>query len=228
MKYLPKGGDGYNPPPTTSPTTTMTASTTSTTDSSRPTGDPFFGKGYLKIDTGGCLISTGKWFTSGTCATYTAAPFGSGFTLTSSKGNCAIASGVFTCGRTVLGDVFSVSLCGSLTHRTSFSDQFEISQATDSLSHLETIPASMPTQFHAVGLNNLCIPPVIPLSSKSCSRKLRVCYVNYKNVYSLLTIFGSVIPSYMPSHCARLSMSGSHLRRDWCSLSSWPTRPYFV
>ncbi|KAI9854416.1 MAG: ribonuclease T2-like [Vezdaea acicularis] len=109
VKYLPKGGDGYNPPPTTSPTTTMTASTTSTTDSSRPTGDPFFGKGYLKIDTGGCLISTGKWFTSGTCATYTAAPFGSGFTLTSSKGNCAIASGVFTCGRTVLGDVFSSS-----------------------------------------------------------------------------------------------------------------------
>ncbi|VVT46936.1 uncharacterized protein SAPINGB_P001461 [Magnusiomyces paraingens] len=62
-------------------------------------GDP--NSGYLKLSgQPGCLISTGKWFTSGTCATFHKKPaaFG-GITLTSSKGNCDVVNGVFSCAR---------------------------------------------------------------------------------------------------------------------------------
>lgn len=49
----------------------------------------------------GCIISAGTWYTSGTCATFTAASASSGFTLTSSKGKCGVVSGVLTCGSSV-------------------------------------------------------------------------------------------------------------------------------
>jgi len=81
------------------------------TSSSPPPGS-FNGKGFLNVSTGGasrgCLISAGTWFTTGTCATYTAAPASNGgFTLTSSKGPCAIVSGAFKCASGTTPGVFS-------------------------------------------------------------------------------------------------------------------------
>lgn len=92
VKYLPKSGGSTTP---TSTTSTGTSPPTST-----PTGS-FSGKGYLNAVTGGstkgCIISGGTWYTSGTCATFTAASSGSGFTLKSSKGYCSASSGSLTC-----------------------------------------------------------------------------------------------------------------------------------
>ncbi|KAI4240970.1 MAG: hypothetical protein L6R40_004850 [Gallowayella cf. fulva] len=93
IKYLPKTGT----PPSTS---------TGTLPSSTPTpGNPFSGKGTLPVTSGGstngCIISGGTWYTTGTCASFTAAASGSGFTLTSSKGNCAVSNNVLTCGTSV-------------------------------------------------------------------------------------------------------------------------------
>ncbi|MCJ1423103.1 ribonuclease T2-like [Sticta canariensis] len=81
IKYLPKTG-GSTPPP------------------SSPSG-----KGTLPITVSGvqkgCVISGGTWYTTGTCASFTATAAGSGFTLTSSKGKCAVLNNVLTCASTV-------------------------------------------------------------------------------------------------------------------------------
>lgn len=88
-------------------------------------------EGYLNAYTGGsqtgCLIGAGTWYTTGTCATYTATASGkldqvmearskliyydqgSGFTLKTSKGPCGISNSAFTCGSGVTATVFGVS-----------------------------------------------------------------------------------------------------------------------
>ncbi|SPQ25648.1 d00671a0-e2c6-49b6-9efb-7d3e34966d83 [Thermothielavioides terrestris] len=107
IKYLPKPGGT-----TVTTATTMTTATASTpVSSASPTttapGGALSGKGYLNVITGGaqkgCIISSGTWYTTGTCATFTATPSGSGgFTLTSSKGKCAISSSnALTCSSSV-------------------------------------------------------------------------------------------------------------------------------
>ncbi|PSS13085.1 hypothetical protein M430DRAFT_124994 [Amorphotheca resinae ATCC 22711] len=124
IKYLPKSG---SPAPTTSsgasststssasPTTTSGASPTTSSPTSTPTGGSgtFSGSGYLNAYTNGsqvgCLISSGTWYTSGTCATYTAKASDSGFTLKSSKGSCGISNSLFTCGSGVTPTVFTAS-----------------------------------------------------------------------------------------------------------------------
>ncbi|KAK4540885.1 hypothetical protein LTR36_008827 [Oleoguttula mirabilis] len=100
IKYLPKSSSST---PTSTATTTGTAAPTATA-----TGAPFSGSGYLNVVTGGsqtgCIISGGKWYTSGTCATFTATATtssGDNFTLASSKGACAVVSGALTCASTV-------------------------------------------------------------------------------------------------------------------------------
>lgn len=97
VKYLPKNGGGGGSTTTTSSTPT---STTSGGSSPTPTGS-FSGKGYLNAVTGGsqkgCIISSGAWYTSGTCATFTATSSGSGFTLKSSRGYCSVSGGALTC-----------------------------------------------------------------------------------------------------------------------------------
>ncbi|KAH7384954.1 ribonuclease T2-like protein [Cadophora sp. MPI-SDFR-AT-0126] len=109
IRYLPK----YLP---ASPTTSVPGST--------PTGTPYAGKGFLQAYTSGankgCLISAGTWYTTGTCATYTAvnAADGSGFTLTSSKGPCDIIAGAFSCAAGNTAGVFS-SINGSLAYANS-------------------------------------------------------------------------------------------------------------
>lgn len=101
VKYLPKTGSS-GPTTTTPPGSGPTSSP----------GTPFSGKGYINVSQGGstngCLISSGKWYTTGTCATYTASPSGSGFTLTSSKGACGIGSDHgLVCGSGVSATVFT-------------------------------------------------------------------------------------------------------------------------
>ncbi|KAL3423835.1 Ribonuclease T2 [Phlyctema vagabunda] len=102
VKYLPKSGTGTTP--TATKTTTATAPTS--------TGS-FSGSGYLNAVTSGsstgCLISAGTWYSSGTCATFTATASGSGFTLKSSKGNCGISGSTLTCASGVTATVFTSS-----------------------------------------------------------------------------------------------------------------------
>ena len=111
--------------------------TTSTAPGSTPTGTPYVGKGFLQAYTGGankgCLISAGTWYTTGTCATYTASNVADGmlfclvvevecgcvmnerltlrigFTLTSSKGPCDFIAGAFSCASGNTAGVFTVS-----------------------------------------------------------------------------------------------------------------------
>ncbi|OTB20073.1 hypothetical protein K445DRAFT_313882 [Daldinia sp. EC12] len=100
VKYLPKNGGGGG-----GSTTTTTSKPTSTkSGGSSPTPPPtgsFSGKGYLNavVDGSkkGCIIGSGSWYTTGTCATFTAASSGSGFTLKSSKGYCSASGGSLTC-----------------------------------------------------------------------------------------------------------------------------------
>ncbi|KAH8126179.1 ribonuclease T2 [Trichoderma asperellum] len=109
IKYLPKSGTG------TATTTSKTASATSTSTkstgaaSTTPPG-VLSGKGYLYVDTSsttsdGFLISSGAWYRAGgTPATYTANPNSDGttFSLSSSKGKCAILSdSSLSCGTSV-------------------------------------------------------------------------------------------------------------------------------
>lgn len=90
-------------------TSIATSTDTSTGSNSSPTatGAPFSGKGYLEVSPASsldsCLISYGAWYATGTCATYTATSSGSGFTLKSSKGSCAVdaTSQLFSCGSNV-------------------------------------------------------------------------------------------------------------------------------
>ncbi|KAG4438713.1 hypothetical protein IFR05_005793 [Cadophora sp. M221] len=109
LRYVPK----YLP---ATPTTSVPGST--------PTGTPYLGKGFLQAYTGGankgCLISAGTWYTTGTCATYTAATSGTGFTLTSSKGPCDIIAGAFSCAAGNTAGIFS-SIDGSLAYADSTS-----------------------------------------------------------------------------------------------------------
>jgi ribonuclease T2 len=103
IKYLPK----YLP----------ASSTTTTGPSSTPSGTPYLGKGFLQAYTSeankGCLISAGTWYTTGTCATYTATTSGDGFTLSSSKGPCDIIAGAFSCANGNTAGIFT-NVGGSL------------------------------------------------------------------------------------------------------------------
>ncbi len=110
IKYLPKSG---------SPAPTMTTTTTTAPTGTTAPGTPFSGKGYLQVTEGGanngCIISGGTWYIGGTCATFTATASGTGFTLTSSKGNCAVQSTNLVCSSSVTtATVFTVSLSSRL------------------------------------------------------------------------------------------------------------------
>lgn len=113
IKYLPKSGG--TTPPTTTTTTTGTAPTSTTAP-----GTPFSGKGTLQVSTGGnadgCIISGGTWYTTGTCASFTATTSGSGFTLTSSKGLCAVQSNDLVCASSVTAGTVFTSSGGDLAY----------------------------------------------------------------------------------------------------------------
>ncbi|KAK8091012.1 ribonuclease T2-like protein [Apiospora phragmitis] len=112
IKYLPKGGgSGGSPAPTTMTTSTGSAPTSTTaTAGPAPTGGAALsGKGRISVSTsgsseGGFLISSGTWYrqNGATPATYTATPGSDGatFTLSTSKGKCAVqeTDSSLTCG----------------------------------------------------------------------------------------------------------------------------------
>lgn len=80
IKYLPKSGSAAGTTTTTTPTTATKSTSVSSAPSSTATGGALSGKGYLNVlNSGtqtGCIISAGTWYTSGTCATFTATPSG--------------------------------------------------------------------------------------------------------------------------------------------------------
>lgn len=118
IRYLPKtsGAD---------PTTTKAGTAPTSTGA-------FSGKGYLNVDKGGCLISTGKWYKSGTCATFTATPSSAGqnkFTLTSSKGNCALINTALTCASSVSAG-YQFTSSGGYLGQSGYSADADISGST--------------------------------------------------------------------------------------------------
>lgn len=110
IKYLPKSGGS-------SPTATATSGAPQPTSTSAP-GAPFSGKGYLNVLINGakkgCIIGKGTWYTTGTCATFTAASQDSGFTLTSSKGKCGIVGGALLCDGSATSATGFTSVDGNL------------------------------------------------------------------------------------------------------------------
>jgi ribonuclease T2 len=104
IKYLPKNA-GSSPP-----STTTTVGGPAPTSTAAP-GTPFSGKGYLNVLVNGakkgCIISKGTWYATGTCATFTAAEVDNGFTLSSSKGKCAIVGGALACDGTASATGFT-------------------------------------------------------------------------------------------------------------------------
>lgn len=99
--FPPKqGGSGSDPSPT---------KTTTTASGPVPTGIP--SSGYIKLSgKSGCLISNGKWYTSGTCATYHFSQSSNdNITIKSSKGSCGVdSSNNFVCGSSVEQTGFEV------------------------------------------------------------------------------------------------------------------------
>lgn len=87
---------------------------------------PFTGRGLLKVHTNGhekgCIISSGQWYSSGTCATFLASQVAAGgFTLRSRKGHCAIAKGAIKCAANirkavVFGNTIASDGAAMLTH----------------------------------------------------------------------------------------------------------------
>jgi ribonuclease T2 len=80
IKYLPKSGSAASTTTTSTTKAGTTLTTTTTSAASTSTGTVLSGKGYLNVVTSGtqtgCIISAGTWYTTGTCATFTAAASG--------------------------------------------------------------------------------------------------------------------------------------------------------
>ncbi|PPQ67928.1 hypothetical protein CVT25_000340 [Psilocybe cyanescens] len=105
IKYPPKSGSSGGGTPTS-------------TSGGGPTSSPAPGtlpnKATIHAGSTGGLLSAGTWSTQ-TLATYTLSGTTSSFTMTSSKGNCGVSGGTFSCGSGVSLTSFSaVSSGGSL------------------------------------------------------------------------------------------------------------------
>lgn len=112
IKYLPKKKAGATTPAaTTTAASTLSTVLTSAADSTSTANPPSIsGKGHLfaassGVSSPGFLVSGGTWYRGGgTPATFTATPAAGGsFTLTSSKGNCAVQeNGSLLCASSVV------------------------------------------------------------------------------------------------------------------------------
>jgi len=111
VSYLPKDTS-------TSPTATSATASSTFEAIPTPTGPPFVGKGYLNVHTGGrqngCIISSGRWYTTGTCATFSVLEIDGGFALKSSKGNCAIVDNALGCAKNIQEPTVFSDVGGSL------------------------------------------------------------------------------------------------------------------
>ncbi|KAH9879773.1 hypothetical protein J1614_001796 [Plenodomus biglobosus] len=131
IKYLPKHALAQPPPrPTVTTVPTTTANNPAPTATSVP-GPPFSGRGFLQVEVeghnAGCVISKGLWFASGTCATFAASAVddstsssdidstsNSTFTLSSSKGPCAISHAALRCSKAIKTPTLFSQLNGGL------------------------------------------------------------------------------------------------------------------
>ncbi|KAI8939321.1 hypothetical protein NX059_003111 [Plenodomus lindquistii] len=120
IKYLPKNG-GSPAPTTTAGGGGGGGGGTPAPTSTSPPGTPFSGKGVLNVvvdgKSRGCIISKGTWYTTGTCATFTATSTsseGDGFTLSSSKGKCGVVGGALSCDASVSSATGFTSVDGQL------------------------------------------------------------------------------------------------------------------
>lgn len=126
IKYTPKTGSSSG------------GSGTTTTGGSTPTSTGFPSKAHLQASTTGGLLTAGTWSVQ-TPATYTLSGSASGFTMSTSKGNCAVSSGSLTCGSGVSASTFTaVSSGGSLLLASGGSTAFT-SDATPSGSTQQTV-----------------------------------------------------------------------------------------
>ncbi|KAJ7232461.1 ribonuclease T2-like protein [Mycena haematopus] len=116
IKYLTKTGSPVTTTSTkTSSTTTKTTTTTTTTTStgsSGPTGTAVPATANIEASSGGGLLTAGTWSTQ-TLATMHLTGTTSGFTMTSSKGNCGVSGGELTCGSGVSLTTFTAVTSGS-------------------------------------------------------------------------------------------------------------------
>ncbi|RDB28497.1 Ribonuclease Le2 [Hypsizygus marmoreus] len=101
IKYPPKSG---------TPTSTSTSPTGTSTPGSLPTKATI--KALRSGSLVGGLLSAGTWSTQ-TLATYTISGSASSFTMISSKGNCGVSGGAFSCGSGVSLTSFSANTSGS-------------------------------------------------------------------------------------------------------------------
>jgi len=117
IRYPPKGSSGGGSHTTYNPTHTAAPGPKPTS-----TLPAFSGRGTLNVLTNddrvhGCIIGSGTWYVSGTCAKFTATPIDNAktFTLRSNKGECAVLDGELTCSRSVRkSSVFSADVGGLL------------------------------------------------------------------------------------------------------------------
>ncbi|ODQ82308.1 hypothetical protein BABINDRAFT_178650 [Babjeviella inositovora NRRL Y-12698] len=96
IKFLPKTSSAS--------TKTTGTTTTKTTTGATTTGTASSSTGFVTLTgNSGCLISNGKWYTTGTCATFTLEAAGSGYRLKTSKGYCSVdtSSGALSCASTI-------------------------------------------------------------------------------------------------------------------------------
>ncbi|KAJ7633151.1 RNase Gf29 [Roridomyces roridus] len=107
IKYLTKTGS-----PVTTTSTKTTSTSTKTTSTSTSTGSGSLPTAaMMQASTGGGLLTAGTWSTQ-TLATMHISGSASGFTFTSSKGNCGVSGGEFTCGSGVSLSTFTAVSSG--------------------------------------------------------------------------------------------------------------------
>ncbi|CCH43845.1 Ribonuclease [Wickerhamomyces ciferrii] len=94
IKFTPKGSNSPSPTKSSNP--------------SKPTGDS--SRGFVKLSNqDGCLIKNGKWYVSGTCATYTLEKLDQGVKLRSNGGYCNVDSTkVLSCTKSNDGSIFQI------------------------------------------------------------------------------------------------------------------------
>ncbi|OBT67458.1 hypothetical protein VE03_03048 [Pseudogymnoascus sp. 23342-1-I1] len=106
----PEDWDNCDEIPTITTTASPTADPTTTSASPTSTAVAFSGPGYLEGYYGGgiqkgCLITAGTWY-AGICAKITAIPLDDGFTISTSKGPCAVTDSVLHCAAGITPSVF--------------------------------------------------------------------------------------------------------------------------
>ncbi|KAH8120043.1 RNase Gf29 [Phellopilus nigrolimitatus] len=100
------------PPKSGSATTTTTSATSTPTNSGDLPAKATITASRVSGNLSGGLLSAGTWSTQ-TLATYTLSGNISSFTMKSSKGDCGISSGVFSCGSSVSVSTFSAVNSGN-------------------------------------------------------------------------------------------------------------------